>query len=72
MQVTIDVNLDRKCRRCHKPGATQNGLCLACIIKLMDAGAYDHLFRKAAAQMDGQLEMDLGLSNETAKEGEKR
>ena len=31
--VTIEINMDKKCSRCGKPGACQNGLCLDCITK---------------------------------------
>ena len=27
----IDIDLDRRCASCHKPGATQTGLCLRCV-----------------------------------------
>ena len=33
MSFTIHVNLDEKCKRCGKAGATQNGLCMSCNIK---------------------------------------
>lgn len=43
---TIDIDMDRKCTRCKKPGATTGGLCLKCIGKKMTEGGYDHLFEK--------------------------
>ncbi len=29
--LTININLDKKCTRCKKGGATDGGLCLKCI-----------------------------------------
>lgn len=31
--ITIDINMDQKCKQCGKPGATQSGLCLDCVGK---------------------------------------
>jgi hypothetical protein len=30
---TIEIDLDKKCTACGKPGACQNGLCLMCTSK---------------------------------------
>lgn len=46
MTATLHVNLDQRCKRCKKPGATQNGYCLSCIVKMIDEGKFDHLFDK--------------------------
>jgi hypothetical protein len=29
----INIDMDEKCAECNKGGATQNGLCLGCILK---------------------------------------
>jgi uncharacterized OB-fold protein len=29
--ITININMDAKCKKCGKGGATQNGYCLKCI-----------------------------------------
>jgi len=42
----ISVDLDRKCKRCGKGGATQNGVCLPCINKAIKSGELDHIFKK--------------------------
>jgi len=42
----ISINLDKKCVRCGKGGATQNGLCLACITKAIKNGELDHIIKK--------------------------
>jgi len=44
--VIIKVNLDTKCKRCGKGGATQSGVCLSCINKAIKNGEFDHIFRK--------------------------
>ncbi len=31
--VTITIDMDKKCSACRKPGATQCGLCLKCVTK---------------------------------------
>jgi hypothetical protein len=30
---TIEINMDKKCKKCGKPGATQCGLCMKCVSK---------------------------------------
>lgn len=35
ISITIDVDMDRRCDSCRKPGATQCGLCLPCVTKKM-------------------------------------
>ena len=39
--MVIKVNLDTKCTRCGKGGATQNGLCMGCIAKAVKNGEFD-------------------------------
>jgi len=46
MDKVIHVNLDNKCKRCGKGGATQSGYCLSCILKNLEEGKYDHIFKK--------------------------
>ena len=38
----INVDLDKKCRKCKKGGATENGYCLDCIAKEIKAGRVEH------------------------------
>lgn len=40
---TIVIDTDRRCIRCGKKGATQSGYCLACVIKNLQEGKYDHI-----------------------------
>jgi len=35
--LTITIDFDQACRRCRKPGACPNGLCLACNAKRLKA-----------------------------------
>ncbi len=44
--VIIDIDLDKKCKRCGKGGATQCGVCLSCIAKGVKAGEFDHIIKK--------------------------
>jgi len=39
--ITIEIDLDKKCIRCKKGGATQSGLCMTCITKALKHGEYD-------------------------------
>lgn len=41
----IDINLDKKCARCGKGGATQSGYCLECISKGIKEGKYDDILK---------------------------
>lgn len=43
----INVDLDKKCHHCGKGGATQSGLCMACIAKAVKRGEFDHIIKKA-------------------------
>lgn len=43
---TINIDMDKKCSRCHKPGACDNGLCMKCIAKAMKKGEFNHLIKK--------------------------
>ena len=45
---TITVDMNRRCRRCRRPGAVNNGLCLRCIEKAIMAGEFDHILRPAS------------------------
>lgn len=42
----INIYLDKKCARCGKSGATQNGLCMSCLIKAVRVGEFDHIIKK--------------------------
>lgn len=39
---TITIDMDKKCSRCPKKGATQNGMCMDCTTKAMNAGEFDN------------------------------
>lgn len=74
----IDINLDKKCVRCGKGGATQGGYCLKCIIKNMDEGKYDHILtskQKQTATSFGSMVIDnigkLMEGKQMSKIGEK-
>ena len=43
---TIEINLDKKCKRCGEKGATKNGLCLECVTKALEQGEFDHVLDK--------------------------
>jgi hypothetical protein len=43
----IKINLDRKCVRCGKGGATESGICLGCVAKAVKNGELDHIFKKS-------------------------
>lgn len=42
---TIHINMDAKCKRCGKGGATQGGYCLKCILAKLKKGDYDHILK---------------------------
>lgn len=45
----IVIDIDKKCLRCGKGGATQGGYCLSCALKNLEEGKYDHIFAKHRA-----------------------
>jgi len=54
-EANITINLDAKCRRCGKGGATQNGFCLLCINKALQSGEFDHLLRELRDKTKGAI-----------------
>ena len=50
MTYVIHVDLDAKCKRCGKGGATQSGVCLACVAKAVKAGEFDHIIHRSKAK----------------------
>jgi hypothetical protein len=34
--LTISIDMDKKCGECGKGGATQNGLCLDCVTRVVE------------------------------------
>lgn len=44
--VDIHINMDAKCKRCGKGGATDGGLCLKCIAKAITKGEFDHIIHR--------------------------
>jgi hypothetical protein len=47
----ININMDKKCVRCGKGGATQGGYCLKCIEKNLVEGKYDHIIKPIQKQV---------------------
>ena len=45
---TLVIDMDKPCRRCGKPGATQGGLCLRCV-------AEDIIKQKKAGEKPGPI-----------------
>jgi len=42
---TITINMDKKCIRCGKNGAPDNGICMKCLSKAIGRGEYDHVLK---------------------------
>jgi len=45
--ITINIDLDKKCWRCKKPGAANGGMCLKCVAKMLNTRTIRRLTRKA-------------------------
>ena len=43
---TITVDENKRCRRCGKPGATDGGYCLRCILRNLNEGRYDAILKR--------------------------
>ena len=56
----IDVDMDAKCKRCGKGGATQGGYCLSCVLKNLDEGKYDHILEKHRIKKHPQVTSTKG------------
>ena len=44
--VTINIDLDKKCKRCAKGGALPNGYCLKCMTKFIQEGKLDYILKR--------------------------
>lgn len=42
-QVTINIDMGKKCRKCKKKGTLPSGLCLNCVSKMIQCGELDHV-----------------------------
>lgn len=47
---TINIDLDKKCPRCHKRGTVNGGICLKCMTKAIQSGEIDHIINKRKAK----------------------
>lgn len=45
MTLNIKIDLDKKCKKCGKGGATQSGYCLKCVAKMIKNGRLDHIIK---------------------------
>ena len=45
-KAVININLDAKCRRCGKGGATQSGVCMACMARGVKTGEFDEIIER--------------------------
>ena len=52
----ITINMNRKCKLYKKPGVANGGYCLACILKLMKDGKFDHIFDKVINESKAKRE----------------
>ena len=46
MNRTLEIDFNKKCKRCSEPGAVDNGLCLACLLKAIENGEADYIIKK--------------------------
>jgi|GEM_PF-6860597 len=54
---TINIDLDRKCKRCGKGGATDSGYCVPCITKRIREGKYDHILKPGKSPVRNAAEI---------------
>jgi len=47
----ITIDLDKKCKRCGKGGATPGGICMGCVAKAVKNGECDHILKKYKPQI---------------------
>ena len=47
MNVTLTIDMDKRCAECGKPGATGSGICLPCATKAMSGKAMRSLAGQA-------------------------
>lgn len=41
----INIYMDKKCKHCHKAGATKSGYCLGCVAEMIKEGKFDHIIK---------------------------
>lgn len=61
------VNLDAKCKRCGKGGATQSGICMGCIAKGVKKGEFDHIINQYKPKIEGGTMADTRATVSTSK-----
>jgi len=42
---TIHIDLEKKCKKCGKGGATKSGYCMACVAKMIGQGKFDYIIK---------------------------
>ena len=67
MSTNITIDFDKKCQRCGKKGATPSGMCMACVVKGVARGEFDHLLKAKRSAQPGEAEEDAKQA-ETQKE----
>lgn len=53
----IEINYGKKCKECGEPGATDDGICLACINKNLKAGSSGHFYKADPSVISTAREM---------------
>jgi len=59
---TITIDLDQKCKRCGKPGAMKNGICMDCLNNDIKAGKLNHIIHPETATPKTGNEMKITVS----------
>ena len=57
--MTININMDRKCHECDKGGATESGICLGCANKAL---AGKPMKSQAGKMVQERIISDIGMS----------
>lgn len=66
-RIEININLDRRCAECRRPGAADNGLCLPCSTKAITGGKM-----KSPAGIAAQQRMHVVLQREAKMDENKK
>ncbi len=62
MTVTIDIDMNKKCAECRKPGAVASGICLSCVTKAFYAKPLKSAEGRAVQQRMRSMKKDFGAS----------
>jgi hypothetical protein len=58
-ELVVEIDTDKKCKKCGKNGATPNGLCLLCVANNIKVNPFLKGLRKISISVENLIEMHI-------------